>query len=210
MARVLLWCKLVQGMVDMIGVQWCRRVAQALKRDGGDNSVWSQGSKLLGKFGISLNENFIQSNQNVRGAGSAPRIQWTLSGLVLIRGGAFEGLGPIDPWYPPYSQPSSIWGIHHITRRYIATFCCRLELALIQLYCCALLPWIGLGAVASDRGRRYCVKGFGVPPPCMYLSPIYICSRWGWRGIEAQYSDRQQLWCLSSTYSAPFYQHTYM
>ena len=48
-------------------------------------------SNLLGEFGISLNENFIQSNQNVRGAGSAPRIQWTLSGLVLIRGGAFEG-----------------------------------------------------------------------------------------------------------------------
>ena len=39
MTRVLLWCKMVQGMIDMICVLWCRRVVQALKRDGGDNSV---------------------------------------------------------------------------------------------------------------------------------------------------------------------------
>ena len=40
MARVLLWCKLVQGMVDIILVcTGAGGVAQALKRDGGDNSV---------------------------------------------------------------------------------------------------------------------------------------------------------------------------
>ena len=60
----------------------------------------------------------------------------------------------------------------------------------LELYCFALLGWIGLGAVASDRGRRYCVKGFGVRPlqqKPLCLSPIYIYApTQSSRGIEAQ------------------------
>ena len=54
----------------------------------------------------------------------------------------------------------SIWGIHH-PLWYILSSATANRL---ELYCSALLGWIGLGAVASDRGRRYCVKGFGVRP----------------------------------------------
>ena len=130
-----------------------------------------------------------------------------------------------DPWWriwggpgcpdwsliPPARPPGSIWGIHHPL--FSATLLCCYILLCCQsnrlvLYCSALLGWIGLGAVASDRGQRYCVKGFGVRKP-LCLSPIYMqLSRWSWRGIEAQFSDRQP--CLSSTYSAPFYQHTHI
>ena len=77
----------------------------------GGNSAWSQGSSLLGEFGISLNPNFIQSNQNVRGR--VCRVQWTLSGLVLIRGGAFEGGWPDWSVIPP-ARPAQYEG--YITR----------------------------------------------------------------------------------------------
>ena len=131
-----------------------------VKKDGGDNSVWLQGSKLLGEFWISLNPNFIQSNQNVWGR--VCRTQWTLSGLVLIRGGAFEGCPDWSVIPPPLNMRDG-----YITRFSAVLHTNRLP---ILLYCSALLGWIGLGAVGSDRGRRYCVKGFGVRPYSRSLS----------------------------------------
>ena len=172
----------------------------------GGNSAWSQGSNLLGEFGISLNPNFIQSNQNVRGR--VCRVQWTLSGLVLIRGGAFEGGWPDWSVIPP-ARPAQYEG--YITRFDTFSSATYYQYRLEQ-YCFALLGWIGLGAVASDRGRRYCVKGFGVRPlqqKPLCLSPIYICTHpeleryWGSNTLTGSP-------CLSWTYSAPFYQHTFV
>ena len=93
------------------------------------------------------------------------------------------GVAPIDPWYPPYPRPALL-NMRDTSPATLLHSAVGWTLP-IQLYCSVLLPWIGLGAVASDRGRRYCVKGFGVRPLCVplsyriYMQPVGLERYWG-------------------------------
>ena len=89
-----------------------------------------------------------------------------------------------------------------------ALLCCILYSVFRILYLgIALFRWMGLGAAASDRGRRYCVKGSASTSQlCMC---IYVAGLPG--SIQALRLNIfwQEKLGLSSTYMYPIYIHRY-
>ena len=133
----------------------------------------------------------------------------TLSGLVLIRSGAFEGwlvgrlIRDTSPALPQYEGYVSRW-----TFALLRAFCCILLYSVFRILylSIALFRWMGLGAAASDRGRRYCCVKGSASTSQLY---IYVAGLPG--SIQALRLNIfwQEKLGLSSTYMYPIYIHRY-